>query len=467
MRIKSVLYYLGFFNIIIFFTSIFNLLFCYYFDFKINTFSYLLTSFISVFFFILSKNLNIKKKDLKLNDLLLFVLLGWIFYPLILSIPYILGNYSNFMGSYFESVSGFTSFGGSIFLKNLNLLDTPILIWRNFTQVVGSIFFVLSILTVLGHRDINFFPLKFITKQKDSLIFEVNFFRIFFNINYAFLILFLITIFLLNFTHLRLLDKFNLALTFISSGGFLSSDIVISSNVEKIIFSTLFILSSLNIFLILGILKIFDSYFFNEDKYLLIFYIFVLLLFILFYRNINFSDLILLTSSAISTSGINFTGTYYPNLTFLCLSLTFFGGAMVSSTSGLKLSRIMIILNKIYLEFGKLLAPSSVLRSTIFNSKEKITSKDFFICVAIFVSYLLFFCIYSLFLTYENFAFDQSFITAVLVMFNTLPSTLYLENSVQFILFSDFTLAVTIVALIISKISPLSLLLLYKYRSLK
>ncbi len=117
MRIKSVLYYLGFFNIIIFFTSIFNLLFCYYFDYKINTFSYLLTSFISIFFFILSKNLNIKKKDLKLNDLLLFVLLGWIFYPLILSIPYIVGNYANFIGSYFEAISGFTSFGGSIFLN--------------------------------------------------------------------------------------------------------------------------------------------------------------------------------------------------------------------------------------------------------------------------------------------------------------------------------------------------------------
>ena len=63
-----------------------------------------------------------------------------------------------------------------------------------------------------------------------------------------------------------MLDKFNLSLTIISTGGFQSSSLILN-NFDQIIVSILLIFSSLNIFLILGILKINNTYTYEEDKY--------------------------------------------------------------------------------------------------------------------------------------------------------------------------------------------------------
>ena len=63
-----------------------------------------------------------------------------------------------------------------------------------------------------------------------------------------------------------MLDKFNLSLTIISTGGFKSSNLILN-NFDQIIVSILLIFSSLNIFLILGILKINNTYTYEEEKY--------------------------------------------------------------------------------------------------------------------------------------------------------------------------------------------------------
>ena len=98
-----------------------------------------------------------------------------------MSLPFWLGGYSSFLNSYFESISGFTSFGASIFSNKINILDPPILLWRSSTQVVGSIFFVMTIILVFGNRVINIYPLKFITKKKDTVYFSLNFDNFFSN----------------------------------------------------------------------------------------------------------------------------------------------------------------------------------------------------------------------------------------------------------------------------------------------
>ena len=63
-----------------------------------------------------------------------------------------------------------------------------------------------------------------------------------------------------------MLDKFNLSLTIISTRWFYNIEFNFNE-FDKIIISILFILSSFNIFLILGLLKINNTYNFHEDKY--------------------------------------------------------------------------------------------------------------------------------------------------------------------------------------------------------
>ena len=102
-------------------------------------------------------------------------MMGWIILPLIMSLPFWLGGYSDFLDSYFETISGFSSFGASIFSNKINILDPPILLWRSSTQVVGSIFFIMTIILVFGNRVINIYPLKFITKKKRYRLFFIKF----------------------------------------------------------------------------------------------------------------------------------------------------------------------------------------------------------------------------------------------------------------------------------------------------
>ncbi len=466
MNFGGTFYYLGKINLLIVFFSVVNLLYCYYFDFKINLEIYFYTFIVSISYYLITFKIKFKKKNFRTNNLILFSITGWILLPLIMSLPFWLGGYANFLNSYFETVSGITSFGASIFSNKINLLDPPILLWRSSTQVIGSIYFIMTIILVFGNRAINIYPLKFITKKKDTVYFSLNFEKVFNNIVYAYIIIFLISLFFLNLTNLRMLDKFNLSLTIISTGGFQSSDLILS-NFDQIIVSILLIFSSLNIFLILGILKINNSYTYEEDKNFLISLFFFIIILFIFSNDLSLSEILVQLSSAISNSGINFSNNYNSNITFLLITASFFGGCLISSTAGFKISRILIIFNKIYFELLKLLTPSAVINSTIYKSGEKIEFKDFYSSSLLLLLYVLLFIAFSFVLTLENISFENSFLTSILLTFNTLPSTMYMNEIINFNSFSELSKILTILMLILSKVTPISLLALIKYRYIK
>ena len=169
MNLKTIFYFLGKLNLLIVFFSIINLIYCLYFNFNLNIHVYLITLIFSLIFFYLSKRIKFNEENLRSYNLISLIILGWIILPLIISIPFWLGGYENFLNSYFETLSGFTSFGASVFLEKLNFLDSPMLLWRASTQLMGAIFFVITIILVLGNKEINLYPIKFITKKKKKL----------------------------------------------------------------------------------------------------------------------------------------------------------------------------------------------------------------------------------------------------------------------------------------------------------
>ena len=464
MNAKAICYFFGKTNILVIFFSLFNILYCFYFDYESYVYYYLPCLTISLLFFFLTKKINFDKSKFGIYELIIFALFGWFILPLLLSTPFYLGGYEDFLKSYYEAISGFTSFGATIFSENLSSFDTPILLWRSSTQVIGSIFYILTIILVLGNKEINIFPLKFITKKKESISFFINFDLIFNNIIYAFSIIFLITLFFLNFTDLRMLDKFHLTFTIISTGGFVNKEILFS-DFDKIVISILLIFSSLNIFLILGLLKISNIYTFIEDRFFLFFLGIFLLLAILLNQNLELNDVWIQFISAVSNSGINFTNNnHYSHFTFILITLSFFGGCLLSSSSGFKLARVLILFNKVYYELLKLLSPSVVINSSIFKSKEKIKINDFYSSALLLVFFLILFLLYSAVLSFEELSFKNSFITSILLIFNTLPSSMYFEEGINFANFSNFTIAVSILMLIISKLTPLSILALIRYK---
>ena len=66
--------------------------------------------------------------------------------PFIISIPFYFSIYNiSFLDSYFETVSGFTSTGFTIF-ENIKHLDQSLILWRSSSQWIGGLYFLSSII---------------------------------------------------------------------------------------------------------------------------------------------------------------------------------------------------------------------------------------------------------------------------------------------------------------------------------
>ena len=84
---------------------------------------------------------------------ILTVFLGYILLPLILSIPFYFSIYNlTFLNALFESVSGFTSTGFSIF-DNIKHVDQGLILWRSSSQWIGGLYFLFSIIFLIDNYD--------------------------------------------------------------------------------------------------------------------------------------------------------------------------------------------------------------------------------------------------------------------------------------------------------------------------
>ena len=143
MNIRAILYYLGLFFSPIIILAFFNILFSSYYNYFLNIDSYVAIFFISIF---LSSSLVLigRKciKEINFLEQLVLMLLIFIFLPLLISIPFYLSNYNiTFLNSYFESISGFTGTGFTIF-DNIKYLDPTLIIWRSSSQWIGGLYFI-------------------------------------------------------------------------------------------------------------------------------------------------------------------------------------------------------------------------------------------------------------------------------------------------------------------------------------
>ena len=148
--------YLSFFFGLISLFSFFNIIYSYYFNLYLNLNTYyfsLISSFIITIFFY---KLKISEKKPSIFEKILTVLLGYILLPLILSLPFYFSIYNlTFINAFFESVSGFTSTGFSIF-NNIKHIDQGLILWRSTIQWIGGLYFLFSIIFLIDIYDESF-----------------------------------------------------------------------------------------------------------------------------------------------------------------------------------------------------------------------------------------------------------------------------------------------------------------------
>ena len=455
--------YLGLFFILISVLSFFNIIYSYYFKIYLNIDVYIYTLLVSLFFglffFIFKKDEN----KISIFDKILIVLFGYFFIPLILSLPYYLSNYNiNFINSYFESISGFTSTGFTIF-NNINYLDQSLIIWRSTTQWIGGLYFLFSIILLIEIFDNNlkksltvFF--SFSTSETLKQLFKI------------FILYFLLTLFIflvLKLINLRIFDSFNLSLTIISSGGFIpfnNIETIINSDIKKIILSFTFLFSFFSIFLIYNIIFIKEKNlnFFTEDFNLLIYLIFLLIIFYIFFNpNNNFPSIFLSITSSISNIGIFFNKSVNNNH-FLYLLLVIIGGSFFSTSSGIRFFKLFTLAKFSISDLLSHIKPKHVLIQKVAFSEKNVDRVDinkYFLSVLVFVISL--FSI-TILLTISNIEFVSAFKLGILTLMNTVNSSLYDLNDFDFFSTNNFFKTILIFFMIIGRVELLTLFILVK-----
>ena len=119
MNFKSISFYLSLFCFPISFLAFINILYASYFDYFLSINTYFIALLISLFIgaglWYLGKN---SKKNLDFIEQLILIISAYFLTSILVAIPFYLSNYQvTFLNSIFESVSGLTGTGFSIFKK--------------------------------------------------------------------------------------------------------------------------------------------------------------------------------------------------------------------------------------------------------------------------------------------------------------------------------------------------------------
>ena len=455
--------YLSFFFGITSILSFFNIIYSYYFNLYLNLDTYYYTLISSFIIFLIFYKFGNNKNKLSIFDKILTVFLGYLFIPLILSIPFYLSIYNlTFINSYFESISGFTSTGFTIF-ENIKLIDQSLILWRSSIQWIGGLYFLFSIIYLINIYDESFKKtLTNFTSLNSSESFKQAI-KIFILYSSLTIIIFI----LLNLFSIRTFDSLNLALTIISSGGFLPvNDLsnIIKDNYQVMVLSILMLLSFFSLFFVYNLFfsKKNNINFFYEDLHLVIYLISVITIFFLFFSyNYDFSYNLLAITSSISNIGFSLN-TQQNNLNFIYLILVIIGGSFFSTSSGLRFIKIYSLLkfslNQI-LSFSK---PKNVFMNKLLFTKINFNIDEinkYFLTIIIFIISL--FTLASL-LSLSGLDFISSFKLSILTLMNTVNSSIYGLNNFDFNNIEFFTKYCLIFFMIVGRIELLTILLLIR-----
>tara|TARA_B100000579_G_scaffold389331_1_gene363051 strand:+ start:3025 stop:4446 length:1422 start_codon:yes stop_codon:yes gene_type:complete len=462
MNYKSILFFLGF-NLLFFsIFPIFNILYSIYFDFLLSLNDYLITLAISLFFGIIFFYLGrTSKNNFALSEQIIFIILIYLIFPLLISIPYISSIYNlNFIDAYFESVSGFTTTGFSVF-NNIENVDKPLILWRSSSQWIGGLMFLLVTIGTIGSKQIKLKPSYLISGGASGRNFYNNYNYNFIKILLIYFSLTFFVIFLYTLVNFRLFDSFNLAFTTLSSGGFIPQNNlsnILQTDLQIFILSITLMLPIFNFFLLYDIFtRQFTLRTYYEDLHL---GFMILILTLLFYFFIipgaGFSNVLFSITSSISTSGIsNYSHSDDLSLFFILLAIC--GGSLISTSSGFKYTRIYILLKTSYQEIYRLVKPINVIDKNLYNSETKIDDQDVKIAFLVFLFFILSIFILSGILTFDNITFENSFKISILTLTNTTSSALYGIDNLNFFDLSNFTKISLIMFMIIGRIEIVAL----------
>jgi trk system potassium uptake protein TrkH len=458
------LIYLSVFFGIVSILAFFNITYSYYLNLYLNLNTYIYTFIVSIFLAILFYYVKSNdEKKITIYEKILTILLGYFLLPLVISIPFYFSIYNlTFVNAFFESISGFTSTGFTIF-DNINHIDQGLILWRSSSQWVGGLYFLFSIILLIDIFDHSFKKslTNFLSFNKSETFKQAL--KIFLFYSLITLSIFII----LNLFDIRLFNSLNLAMTIISSGGFLPSNNlsnILVNNSQVIITSILLLSSFFSIFLIYNLIftKNHNLNFFNEDIHLLFYFLSLLIIFFVFlnFEN-NFSELFLSLTSSISNTGFSLNNSS-TNLSFIFLILVIVGGSFFSTSSGIRFLKIYSLFKYSINEILSYSRPKNIYINKHLFSKDSFKLDEiykYFLSVIVFIISLL---ILTFLLTLSGIEFESSFKLSILTIMNTVNSSMFGLSDFSFYDLHFMTKYYLIFFMIVGRLELLTLLIICK-----
>ncbi len=464
MNFKGISFYLSFFCFPISILAFINILYSSYFDYFLSINSYLITLIISLVIGLALLFVS-KKSDKKINfiEQLLLIILVYFLISSFIALPFYLSNYKvTFFNSLFEAISGLTGTGFSIF-KNIKYLDPTLILWRSSSQWVGGLYFLFFLVLIFSNKQFRY-KMNDLTYSGDPRVnSQSNIKDLLLRIFIYYSLLSFIIFLLLNISDVRMFNSLNLSMSLVSAGGFIptdSLDKIIRSNPQKLIFILSLIISMLNFFLILNVFQkkiIIREH--KEDLYLVLLSISLILL--VYFNDYSGFNIIISVLSSLSNSGLSLINSDN-NLSLYFILITVIGGSLISNSSGIKFTRIYILLKTASSEIIKLISPNSITNKNIFNSEKKILDDDIKISFLIFISFFISLFILSSILIVDNVDFENSFKLSILTITNTTTSPMFGMKDMDFSNLLTTSKLSLIIFMIIGKIELISVFLIIK-----
>lgn len=412
-----------------------------------------------------------KKRILYARDGFVIVSLSWITLSLFGALPFIFsGVTTSVVDAIFETVSGFTTTGASIF-SAVEWLPRSIIMWRSFTHWIGGmgvLVFVMAFLPLGEGQNMHIMRAESPGPSVSKLVPRVKNTAIILYIIYLAITLIMLAALLIS--GMDFFDSLNTALATAGTGGFgFKNDSFASATAAQQIIVTVFmLLFSINFNSYYLVLKAKFKDAFNSEVRAFLLIVFCAVLIVTLdikdsYESITdaLRDAAFTVSSLISTTGFataNFD--LWPELSKAVLVLVMFIGACAGSTGGgFKVSRILILVKGVVREIRTLIHPRQVKKITIDShpvEHEVIRSVNAYIAC-----YLVTFIASLLLISFDKYDLVTSFTAVTATINNIGPGLGDIGPVGNFAGFTPFSKIVLIFNMLAGRLELFPMLLLF------
>ena len=341
------------------------------------------------------------------------VSLSWIALSLFGSLPFMFTGVTgySFIDALFETVSGFSTTGASIFAE-VEWLPKSILMWRSFTHWVGGmgvLVFIMAFLPLGGGQNLHIMRAESTGAEVSKIVPKMKHMAmLLYVIYFAFTAIMFITLLI---SGMNVFEALNTAFATAGTGGFgFRNDSFASfGSAQQIIVTVFMLLFSVNFnsyYLILR-LKFKDAI--NSE--VRVFFLVVLAAITIITLNVYTSfdsigeaikHVSFTVASLISTTGFSTVDFgIWPSLaTTVLVMIMFVGGCAGSTAGGMKVSRFIVLIKGLFRELGTIVHPKQVKKITIDHrslDREVVRSVNAYV-----VCYVLMFATSLILISFDN-----------------------------------------------------------------